>query len=274
MEGTNQASDLKLLKTRMYATWTAGDFSEIARSFEKGAAEFAGRLPLHEGVRVLDVACGDGNTAIPAAKKGASVTGIDLAPYLIDAAKRRAAEAGVEANFEVGDAEAMPHENGEFDVVVSMFGAMFAPRQEVAADELLRVCRSGGLIAMANWTAEGFVGRMFRETAKFVPPPAGLRSPILWGSEAAVSERFAGGVLQLDLVRRNIEFVFPFGPAETVEHFRKFYGPTQKAFAALDESGQAELRARLEELWAAHNTGAEGTTVVSSEYLEVLAVKS
>lgn len=271
---TSMTVEMGALKSKLHAVWSAGDFGVIARSFEKGAAEFADGLGLTAGMNVLDVACGNGNTAIPAAKAGANVTGVDLIPYLIEEAKERAGNEGVEAKFEVGDAEALPYGDAGFDAVVTMFGAMFAPRPDVVAAELLRVCKPGGFVSMANWTPEGFIGQMFKVTGKHVPPPAGMPSPILWGVEEKVRERFSDGVGGLELERRQMRFDFPFGPAETVECFRRFYGPTQKAFEALDELGQAALRADLEELWSGYNAATDGTTVVLSEYLDVRVVRS
>jgi len=271
---TQITTEMDALKTKLHAVWNAGDFGVIARSFESGAAEFAAGLGLRAGMRVLDVACGNGNTAIPAAKSGAAVTGVDLAPYLIEQAKERAAKEGVEAKFEVGDAEALPYDGGSFDAVVTMFGAMFAPRPELVASELVRVCKPGGFISMANWTADGFIGEMFKVTGKHLPPPVGMPSPLLWGNDEVVKERFAGGTSNIQLERRQMRFDFPFGPKETVEHFRKFYGPTQIAFDALDDAGQVALRADLETLWSDANIANDGTTVVFSEYLSVKAVRS
>jgi SAM-dependent methyltransferase len=254
--------------------WIAGDFGQIAKIIEHGAEEFIDRLNLRPGMKVLDVACGTGNLAIPAAKTGATVTGIDIAPNLIEQAIERAKAVGVEAKFEVGDAEALPYEDGEFDVVMTMFGAMFAPRPDVTAEELKRVCKPGGLIAMANWTPEGFAGQMFKTNGKHVPPPPGMPSPVMWGTEDVVRERFSAGISDLKLTRRPIIFNYPFGPAEVVEYFRTYFGPTQKAFESLDENGQAALRADLEALWGEKNQATDGTTVVESEYLEVLARKA
>jgi len=265
-------TEMEALKTRLRDTWIAGDFGEIAKSIEAGAEDFVSRIDLKPGMRVLDVACGTGNLAIPAAKTGADVTGIDIAPNLIDQAKARAEAEGVKAKFDVGDAEALPYEDGSFDVVMTMFGAMFAPRPEVAASELKRVCSPGGLIAMANWTPDAFTGQMFKTNAKHVPPPP-MPSPILWGTEDAVRERFPDGVSDLQLNRKKITFIYPFGPADVVEHFRKYFGPTQKAFESLDEAGQAALRADLEQLWTENNRATDGTTEVESEYLEVRATR-
>ncbi len=192
---TQISPEMEALKSRMRAVWMAGDFGVIARSVGNAAIDFVGRLPITAGMDVLDVACGTGNTAIPEAKAGANVTGIDLASNLIEQAIARAAAEGVKAKFEVGDAEDMPYPDASFDIVATMFGAMFAPRPEVTASELKRVCRPGGLIAMANWTPEAFTGMMFRTGAKHVPPPQGLPSPLMWGSEDVVRETIFRGHL-------------------------------------------------------------------------------
>ena len=269
METTKTTTELEGLKKKLRATWMAGDFAEIAKSFEDGAEDFVTRLGITKGQAVLDVACGNGNTAIPAAWIGAEVTGLDIAPYLIEQAIERAAAAKVSAEFDVGDAEDLPYEDQSFDVVMTMFGAMFAPRPDVIASELARVCRPGGTIAMGNWTPQGFIGQMFRVTGKHVSPPASMPSPLLWGDAATVRTRFDSLASDIVMTKRDINFVFPIGPADIVEHFRKYYGPTQKAFEALDLPGQDALRKDLEDLWTEHNSATDGTTRVSSEYLEV-----
>ena len=274
MQSTQMTPEMENLKGKLRGMWIAGDFGEIAKSIEHGAVEFVGRLNLTPGMKVLDVACGTGNLAIPAAKTGADVTGIDIAPNLIEQAIERANAEGVEAKFEVGDAEALPYADGEFDVVMTMFGAMFAPRPDVTAAELKRVTKPGGLIAMANWTPEAFTGQMFKTGAKHVPPPPGMPSPVQWGSEDVVRERLGDGISDLKVTRRKIMFKYPFGPAEVVEHFRKYFGPTQKAFEALDESAQEAMRSDLVALWESSNQSTDGTTNVESEYLEVLARKA
>lgn len=273
MTSAKMTPEMENLKSKLRATWIAGDFGEIAKSIEEGAEEFVARLGLKSGTKVLDVACGTGNLAIPAAMAGADVTGVDIAPNLIEQAITRAEAEGVKAKFDVGDAEALPYNDGEFDGVMTMFGAMFAPRPDVTASELKRVTKPGGLIVMANWTPEAFTGQMFKTNAKHVPPPPNMPSPILWGTEDAVRERFADGISDLQMTRRKITFTYPFGPTDVVEHFRKFFGPTQKAFESLDAAGQAALRADLEALWNASNQATDGTTKVESEYLEVRAVK-
>lgn len=274
MSSTQMTPDMEALKSKLRATWIAGDFGEIAKSIAAGGREFVERLDLKPGMKVLDVACGTGNLGLPAARAGAVVSGVDIAPNLIEQAVANAAAEGLDASFDVGDAEDMPYETGEFDVVMTMFGAMFAPRPDVTADELKRVCKPGGLIAMANWTPGHFTGQMFKTGAKYVPPPPGMPSPLLWGVEETVRERFAGGIADLKMTKRSILFTYPFGPAEVVEHFIQFFGPTKKAFESLDESGQAALRTDLEELWTSNNRATDGTTAVESEYLEVLATKA
>ena len=261
------------LTERVRATWTAGDFSRIAAGYVGGAGEFIARLELERNERVLDVACGTGNLAIPAARAGASVTGVDIAPNLIAHAKARAADESLSTTFEVGDAEQLSYESNAFDTVVTMFGAMFAARPERAASELLRVARPGGRIAMANWTPTGFIGQMLKTTVAYVPPPKDVPSPLLWGSEDVVRTRLGAGVSSLALTRRVMTFEFPFGPEQVVNEFRLWYGPTLRAFAALDEEKRIALRLDLERLWSEHNRASDGMTRVESEYLEVVGIK-
>lgn len=271
MEATKMTAEMEQLKNKLRATWSSGDFGRIATSYQPGAAAFVDRIGIKSGDSVLDVACGTGNLSIPAARIGAIVTGVDIAPELIEQAKTIAQREGLNAEFDLGDAEALPYTDSSFDKVISMFGAMFAPRPELVASELKRVCRSGGIVAMANWTPSGFIGQMFKLTGKHLSPPAGMPSPLLWGDIETVQERFAEGVSDLKLTPRMIDFTFPFEPAEVVEHFRKFYGPTLKAFEALGDRNTV-LRADLEELWSVNNKATDGTTLVSAEYLEVRAV--
>jgi ubiquinone/menaquinone biosynthesis C-methylase UbiE len=260
------------LTARVRATWTSGDFGRIARGYELGAAQFITRLGLEPGERVLDVGTGTGNLAIPAARTGAVVTGVDIAPNLLTQAKSRAAAESLVARFDVGNAEALPYGDDEFDTAVSMFGAMFAARPERAASELLRVVRSGGRIVMANWTPTSFIGEMLKATSRYAPPAAGVASPLLWGTEQAVRERLGSGVSALLLTRRIITFEFTLDPAGVVNEFIQWYGPTLRAFASLDDANKAALRQDLESLWSEHNRADDGTTRVQSEYLEVVAV--
>jgi SAM-dependent methyltransferase len=265
--------EMAALKAKLRTTWISGDFEQIAKSYRSGAAEFVSRLDIKPRERVLDVACGTGNLTIPAAQKGARVTGLDIAPNLLEQGRTWAKAEGLAIQFEEGDVEDLPYEDGSFDTVITMFGAMFAPQPNITASELIRVCRPGGRIAMANWTPTGFIGQMFKIVGKHVPPAPGIPSPVLWGDEGTVRERFNGSVTALQLTRRLITFHFPFNPAEVVETFRLYYGPTYRAFAALDEAGQAALRQELEQLWSSHNQSPNGVTRLESEYLEIVAVR-
>src|SRR5436190_281959 len=258
------------LAARVRATWPSGAFGRFARGYELGAAQFITRLGLEPGERVLDIATGTGNLAIPAARTGALVTGVDIAPNLVTQAKARAAAEGLTIRFDVGDAEALAYDDGAFATVVSMFGAMFAARPERAASELLRVVRPGGRIAMANWTPTSFIGGMLKVTSRYSPPAAGVPSPLLWGTEQCVRDRLAAGVSALTLTRRLITFEFALDPAGVVNEFIQWYGPTLRAFASLDEGGKAARRRELEALWFDHNRADDGTTRVQSEYLEVV----
>src|SRR5215831_13235780 len=182
-------TDIDLIKKGMRSAWMAGDFGRIAQHTEREAADFVNRLDIAPGARVLDVACGTGNLAIPAARKGARVTGADIATNLLEQARGRAAAENLAATFDEGDAEQLPYSDASFDVVMTMYGAMFAPRPAMVAAELARVCRPGGLIAMANWTPQGFVGKSFAISASKLPPPEGVPAPVLWGDEETVRER-------------------------------------------------------------------------------------
>lgn len=233
------------------------------------------RLPLRPGMRVLDVACGSGNLAVVAARRRCNAKGVDIAANLIVQARERAATEGLDIEFREGDAEALPYADGEFDAVVSMFGAMFAPRPEVVAAELLRVTKPGGFVAMANWTPEGFIGKMFEVFKRHMPPaPNGIPSVMLWGSEPMVRDRLAA-FADVSLERRTAAMRYPFPPDGTVEFFRRYYGPTGKAFDALAADAQAALRADLVSLQTAHNSAdTPNTTEARAEYLEVVAVRT
>jgi SAM-dependent methyltransferase len=273
MADVSMTPEVTALKARLKATWIAGDFGQIAKSTAAGAAEFIKRLHFQPGMTVLDVACGSGNLTLPAAREGATVTGVDIAPNLLKQARETAERQGLQIQFDEGDAEALPYEDARFDAVVTMFGAMFAPRPDLVAAELKRVCKPGGFIAMGNWTPGGFVGRMFKTVSKHFPPPAGMPPPVLWGDAAIVRERLGGGLANLETNERTIAFEFPFPPAAVVEHFRNYFGPIQHAFDALDETGQEVLRQDLEQLWKQNNRATDGTTVGDSQYLEVIAVR-
>jgi len=261
------------LKTRLKETWMAGDYDRFSRYMEQGAWIFYEQLDIPAGCELLDVACGSGQVALWAARDGVNVTGVDIAPNLIQRAQARARAEALNAHFMEGDAEALPFDDASFDVVTSLFGAMFAPRPELVARELLRVCSPGGTIAMGNWTREGFVGQMFKTFAKFMAP-SGMPAPVLWGDETVVRERFGGGVSDLKMRRRQYEFTYPFASAEVVEFFRQYYGPTNRAFGSLNETDARQLREELEALWSAHNRAGDELTVVQAEYLEVIATRT
>lgn len=224
------------LKTRLKEIWTAGDYDRFSRYMEGSAREFYERLDIAPNALLLDVACGSGQLALMAAKDGMEVTGVDIASTLVERARVRAQAEGLKARFEEADAEALPFDDASFDVVVSLIGAMFAPRPDHVAKELLRVCAPGGTIAMANWTPQGFVGQMFKTIAKFIAPSR-MPSPTLWGNEATVQARLGTGLAKLRLTRRSYTFNYPFPPEEVVELFRRYYGPTNRAFASLDDEG-------------------------------------
>jgi ubiquinone/menaquinone biosynthesis C-methylase UbiE len=273
MDTTTLAPEIDGLKARLQETWMAGDYDRFSRYMEQGARAFYEQIDIPAGCQLLDVACGSGQVALWAARDGVNVTGIDIAPNVVRRAQARARAEGLNAQFLQGDAEALPFEDATFDVVISLVGAMFAPRPALVASELLRVCSPGGTIAMGNWTRDGFVGQMFKTFARFIAP-SGMPAPVLWGDEAVVRERLGSGVSDLTMTRRQYSFTYPFPPAEVVEFFRQYYGPTNRAFAALDENDSKALRNELEALWSTHNRGGDELTVVSSEYLEVIAVRA
>jgi SAM-dependent methyltransferase len=264
---------IEQIKASMRATWMAGDFGVVARTISGSADAFVAGLEVGSGTNVLDVACGTGNLAIPLARRGAVVTGVDIAPNLIAQARERATAEGLTATFDEGDAEQLPYADGSFDLVVSMFGAMFAPRPEVVASELARVLKSGGRLAMANWNPASFSGQMFKVGGRHVPPPPGIAPPVLWGDEGAVRARLAPYFSEIDTQIVPLDFDLPTDAAGAVAFFRKYFGPTQVAFSRLDEAGQAAFAADLETLWAGANIAADPTrqTLIHNEYLRVTA---
>jgi SAM-dependent methyltransferase len=266
------AAETEGLKARLKDIWMSGDYDRFSRYMESSARDFYERLNVFPGCRLLDVGCGSGQLALMAARDGLDVTGVDIATNLVDRAQARAQAEGLEARFQEADAEALPFPDASFDIVTSLIGAMFAPRPDLVAKELLRVCVPGGTIAMANWTPSGFVGQMFKTVATFIAP-SGMPSPVLWGDERTVRERLGEGVSDLRLTKRQYTFSYPFGPSEVVELFRLCYGPTNQAFASLDRDASARLSSELEALWSAHNRGGAGCTTVFAEYLEVIGIR-
>jgi 2-polyprenyl-3-methyl-5-hydroxy-6-metoxy-1,4-benzoquinol methylase len=264
--------ELAQLKTKLKTTWSTGDYDRFSRYMEKDAETFYHRLGIKPGVELLDVGCGAGQLALIAARAGARVTGCDIAPNWLEKARERAAAEGLSVKFEEGDAEALPYADGQFDVVASLVGAMFAPRPELVASEMTRVCKPGGMIVMANWTPEGFIGQMFKVIAKHIAP-SGMPSPALWGDETTVRNRLRDGIVELRLAKRHYRFEYPFPPDAVVDFFRANYGPMTRAFASLEAEGQKKLRSELTELWASHNKSDATKTRVDAEYLQVVAIR-
>jgi 2-polyprenyl-3-methyl-5-hydroxy-6-metoxy-1,4-benzoquinol methylase len=263
--------DYEALKTRQQATWASGNYATIGTTLQIVGETLSEAVDVAAGERVLDVAAGNGNATLAAARRGCRVTATDYVDALLARARTRAHAEGLTIDTRVGDAEALPFAGSQFDVALSTFGVMFAPQQETAAAELVRVVRPGGRIGLANWTPEGFVGHMFKIVGRYVPPPAGVRSPLEWGSEPRVRELLGDGVHSVAVHRR--EFVFRYHSAEHwVNVFRDYYGPTHKAFASLDSEEQLSLERDLVALANAHNTSITGALRIPSEYLEIVAV--
>jgi SAM-dependent methyltransferase len=260
------------IKAKQQKTWSSGDYGAVAALIHPISEALVQAADLSAGARVLDVATGSGNVAIAAARCLCAVTGIDYVPELLDRGRERAAAEHLPAEFAEGDAEALAFADDTFDAVFSVVGAMFAPDQEKTAAEMVRVCKPGGTIAMANWTPDGFIGEMFRTVGRRVPPPPGVRAPVEWGSEPRLRELFGDAVTDLRVTPR--EFVFRFAsPAAFADYFAVNYGPTLKAMDALGADGKL-LYADLADLAARHNVATDGTTKIPSGYVEMLAHKS
>ncbi len=266
--------DIDAVKARMKAAWMAGDQGVFAKYYEPGALELFVSWKVSPGSRMLDVACGAGQVAIPAARSGINVVGIDIATNLIEQARARAVAEGLVVQFDEGDAEHLPYPDASFDTVVSMLGAMFAPHPDRVATELVRVCRAGGRIIMVNWTPTGSMGQMIKLYAKFIPPLPGIPPYTLWGDEATVRERLRDGIAELHIMRRIYPSLrYPFSVPEVVEFYRQYNGPTNFLFAALDAEKQTAFRRELEQLFAAYNRGTDRTTLLEAECLEVIAIR-
>ncbi|MEX2100289.1 MAG: class I SAM-dependent methyltransferase [Acidimicrobiia bacterium] len=273
MPATSTTVDFEAIKTRQQGTWSSGDYAVIGTTLQITGETLCEAVDVAAGERLLDVAAGNGNAALAAARRGCEVTASDYVPALLEGTRARAAAEGLTIDLKEADAEALPFADATFDVVLSTFGVMFTPNQERAAAELTRVCRPGGRIGLTNWTPEGFVGQMFKIVGRYAPPPAGVRSPLDWGTEARLAELFGADVRTLDVQRRH--FVFRYRSAEHwLDTFRHYYGPTHKAFAALDDAGQVAFEHDLLTLANEHNTSSTGGLRIPSEYLEVVAVKA
>ncbi|HEX6867629.1 MAG TPA: methyltransferase domain-containing protein [Candidatus Limnocylindrales bacterium] len=264
--------DLAAIKQRQQATWASGDYHMIGTQILLVSELLIEALDVHSTESVLDVATGSGNAAMAAARRGCTVVGIDYVPALLDRARRRTEVEGLTADYIEADAEALPFGDASFDVVTSVFGAMFAPDQERTASELARVTRPGGRIGLVAHTPEGFIGQVFKTIGQHVAPPAGLRSPVLWGTEGRLRELFADDIAEMRVERRSFVFRYP-SPKAYVDYWRRYYGPTLKAFDAVGADGQAALEADLLELIARFNRADGGTMIVPNEYLEVVIVK-
>lgn len=259
--------DLAAVKARQQAMWASGDFAVIGTTLQLVGEALCEAVDVEAGARVLDVACGNGNATLAAARRGCNVTGLDYVPELLRRAAARAQAEGLELQLVEGDAERLPFEAGQFDVALSTYGIMFAPDQEQAAREIARVVKPGGKIGLANWTPNGFIGQLLVTVGRHVPPPAGVASPIAWGMEARLHELFASA-RAIHVARR--EFVLRYLSTEHfIDTFRRFYGPTFKAFGALDAAGQARLAADIGALSARFNRR-QSSFVVPCEYLEVV----
>lgn len=264
--------DLVALKARQQAAWSSGDYAVVGATLQIVGEQLCESLDLRSGQKVLDVAAGNGNVTLAAARRWCEVTSTDYVPALLERGKARAAADGLTVAFQEADAEALPFDANSFDAVVSTFGVMFTPNQDQAAAEMLRVCKSGGKIGMANWTPEGFIGQVFKTLGKYLPPPAGARSPAQWGTRARINEMFGPKAASVHTEPRH--FVFRYrSPEHFVELFKTYYGPMLKAFAALEEPKQKSLRADLIALIASMNKASDGTMAVPSEYLEAVIVK-
>ena len=272
---TPMTPEMTALKTRLKTVWESGDYGVFAKYLEKGALEFFERLGIPPGTRLLDVACGAGQLTIPAARKGIKVTALDLAANLVQQARARAAKEGLSVQVDEGDAENLRYPDASFDAVMSLIGSMFAPRPELVASEMIRVCRPGGRIIMGNWTPEGHIGQMFKVIGKHVPPPPNFPSPLLWGDEATCRKRLGTGVKDLKITRYMYPFEYPFEPAKVVDVFIQYYGPTNRASSSLkDDGARKALHDDLTALWTRNNTAADGTTRVPSEYIEVIGTRA
>jgi SAM-dependent methyltransferase len=272
MPALTTTSEMSALKTRLKATWESGDYGVFATYLEKGALEFFDRLHIPPGTRLLDIGCGAGQLTLPAARKGIRVTGLDLAANLVKQARAKAADEGLRIQVDEGDAENLPYPDASFDVVMSLIGSMFAPRPELVASEMRRVCKPGGNIIMGNWTPDGHLGQMFKVIGKHVPPPH-FPSPLLWGDEATCRQRLGAAVNDLTITRYMYPFEYPFAPAKVVDFFIEYYGPTNRAFGSLDDASQKALHDDLTALWARNNRATDGTTRVLAEYVEVIGTR-
>jgi SAM-dependent methyltransferase len=264
--------DLEALKARQHGAWSSGDYAIVGTTLQIVGEELCEALDVRAGQTVLDVAAGNGNATLAAARRWCDVMSTDYVPSLLERGKARAAADGLSVEFKEADAEALPFADASFDAVVSTFGVMFTPNQDRAASEMVRVCKRGGKIGLANWTPGGFIGQVFKTLGGYLPPPAGAKSPALWGTKARLDEMFAASAADIKVTPKH--FVFRYrSPQHFLDIFRTYYGPVLKAFAALDAAKQGGLQHDLLALIAMMNRSGDGTMVVPSEYLEVIVTK-
>jgi SAM-dependent methyltransferase len=266
------APDFVAIKRRQQATWASGDFAVIGTTLQIVGETLAEAVDIRAGEQVLDVAAGNGNASLAAARRFASVTSTDYVPALLERGAARARAEGLQVCFEVADAEALPYGDGSFDAALSTFGVMFAPDHARAAAEMLRVVRAGGRIGLANWTPEGFVGRLLALVGRHVPPAPGLESPALWGTEPHIVRLFGRQAFEIHAERRTF-FMRYESPSHWLQVFRDYYGPTHQAFAALDPEGQRALELEITGLLEGMNIGGPQSLVVPAEYLQVVLVR-
>jgi ubiquinone/menaquinone biosynthesis C-methylase UbiE len=272
IQSNASSTDLRTLKTRQQGAWASGDYAVVGTTLQIVGEELCEALDLRAGQKVLDVAAGNGNVSIAAARRFATVTSTDYVPALLGRARERAEAERLPMDFREADAEALPFADGTFDVVVSTFGVMFTPNQERAASELVRVCRPGGKIGLANWTPDGFIGQLFKTIGKYLPPTSGVKSPGLWGTRERLIELFEPHTASIASVQRN--FVFRYcSPEHWLEIFKTYYGPVLKTFAALDPAKQEALQRDIFDLIARFNRSADGTMVAPSGYLEAVLIR-
>jgi SAM-dependent methyltransferase len=264
--------DLSAIKTKQQATWASGDYAVIGTTLQIVGETLAEAIDLRAGERVLDVAAGNGNASLAAARRFAEVTATDYVPALLERAKARADAEGLTLTFRVADAEALPFADASFDVVLSTFGVMFTPDQARAAREMLRVTREGGRIGLANWTPEGFIGQLFKIVGAYLPPPAGINPAVRWGTEPHIVSLFGPQAADIQCTRRHFNFRYR-SSAHWIQMFRDFYGPVFKTFTALDTVKRAALERDITDLLERSNRGGDDSLVVPGEYLEVIVVK-
>jgi ubiquinone/menaquinone biosynthesis C-methylase UbiE len=266
-------SELTALKIRQQAAWSSGNYAVVGTTLQIVGEQLCEALNLKPGSKVLDVAAGNGMASLAAARRWGNVTSTDYVPALLENGRARAEAEGHSIEFMEADAEALPFDDGDFDTVISTFGVMFTPNQDRAAGELLRVCKHNGQIGLANWTPEGFIGQVFKTLGKYLPPPPKAKSPALWGTRARLAEMFGAAASDIKTETRQFNFRYR-SPKHFLDVFETYYGPINRAFAALDMQRQTELRNDLHALIVRMNRGNDGTMLVPSEYLEVVITKS